>query len=179
MVCEPDDRCRELSNIHPEYLGRMIRDLQEMGLLGPLENFGMGKGKPKKTAFVTEKGAELLRMEYKESVPPGKGGVQHRFLQLQLKNALRNSVVEFMSGDVVQYGPDGAMTVYEIELDPGDDHFLHNINIDLPLFGKIVVVARNPADLRLLKQKAVENLKPEVYEAIEFKTVKEVIDGAS
>lgn len=174
-----EDRCKKLGNIHPEYFGRMVKDLQEWVLLGKLESFGVSKGKPRKSALVTEEGAKYLQIPYKKCIPPGKGGLLHRFIQSYLKNVLPYSTIEFQSGDLVQYQPEGRKIVYEIELNPLDDHFLKNIRVDLSIFDEIVVVARTPADKKSLKEKATQVLEPEIFEVVKFKTVKEVYDEST
>lgn len=171
------ERCQRLGNISYEFYQRLAKDLQEMGLLREFENFGTA-GKPSVTAFATEKGAEMLGKDYKDCVPPGKGGVQHRFLQNLLSKKI-NGVVEFMGGDVVHYNPDGSMTVFEIELGPSDDHFLKNIEVDLGIFGRVVVVSRNIQDLKILKKKAREHFgaDSEILKGVDFKTIQEVLNG--
>jgi hypothetical protein len=170
-----EERRVGLEEIHPELLSRLIRDLQEMGFLGELESYGLGKAKPKKTAFVTEKGAEVLHMPYKHCVPAGKGGVQHRFLQDLLRRHFGTAVKEWMSGDVVRYHKDGSTTVYEIELDDAsNEHFLRNIETDGSLFDRIVVIARSQ-DLRAFKRKAKERISADLLKRVTFKRIAEVL----
>lgn len=167
-------RCESLGNIHPEYFGRIVKDLQEMGLLGEKQYFGFGKGKPSITCFVTEKGAELLGIPYKEAVPPGKGSAAHRFLQKLMADKLKG-VIEYGGADVVAYKPEGV--AYEIELDPSDEHFLKNIERDLSIFPRVVVVARSQKEISALKSKAEDHFSPSTMEDIEFKTIKEVLEN--
>lgn len=167
-------RCESLGNIHPEYFGRIVKDLQEMGLLGGKQFFGFGKGKPSVTCFVTEKGAELLGIPYKDAVPPGKGSAAHRFLQKLISEKLKG-VIEYGGADVVAYKPEGV--AYEIELDPSDEHFLKNIERDLSIFSKVVVVARTQKEISALKRRAEKYFSPSTLEDIEFKTIKEVLEN--
>jgi hypothetical protein len=168
---------REELGVHPELLSRLIEDLQSMGFLGDLESFGVGKAKPRKSAFVSEKGSQILGMPFSQCVPAGRGGVCHRFLQDLLSHHLGSAVKEWQRGDVVRYEDDRSTTCYEIELNPSNDHFLRNIEVDLPLFDLVVVVAKNPRDRSALKKKAEEKLPAEILERVSFMTVKEVLDN--
>jgi hypothetical protein len=155
---------------------RLVKDNQGMGFLGPLQDFGYGRGKPSKTAFVTEKASEVLQMNYEHCIPPGKGSAQHRYLQKLIKEKI-NGTVEFLSGDVVRYTPAGSV-VYEIELLNNDhDHFLKNIEIDLPLFNRIVVVIQSVQDKKKVMKKAQEELDSELFNEgiVQFKTIQEVL----
>jgi hypothetical protein len=173
-----DERFRKCGNLHPEYGMRLVKDNQDMGFLGPLQDFGYGKGKPSKTAFVTEKGAELLKMDYKDCIPPGKGSAQHRYFQKLLKERLQG-ILEYKSADVVEYRSDSTVTAYEVELEPSAEHAIENIKRDLPNFTKIVVVTRNQEDKKAARKNVAEHdIDPDFYD-IEFRTVKEVLNGTS
>jgi len=167
-------RCESLS-LHPEYFGRIVKDLQGMGFLGEKQYFGYGKGKPSATCFVTEKGAGMLGIPYSQTVPPGKGSAAHRFLQNLLAEKLKG-VVEYAGADVVEYRTNGSVA-YEIELDPSDEHFLKNIERDLSTFSMVVVVARSQKDLTALKSRAENWFLEDTLGEVEFKTVKEVLES--
>ncbi len=172
-----EQRQEECGNIHPEYFGRIVRELQSMDLLGELGNFSSGRGKPGKTAFVTEKGAQMLGIPHEKCVPKGRGSasVQHRYLQHILQQSLGNAVVEFQDADVVEYRPEGSLA-YEIEMEVSE-HIIRNIERDLATFGKVVVVARYP-DVGKIKGIIEKALGAGIFDRVEVKTVQAAIKHA-
>lgn len=161
----------EMGNISTELLKKLKLDLYDMGAITESENVGVGKMKPKLVCCVTPKGAELLGMDYPKASPPGKGGLLHKFLQHTLARALPNSVVEH-NADVVQYTNDESIA-YEIEL--SDENLCRNIERDIALFSRVVIVARNEKECKALKAKAEDYFQAYTLNDVEFKTISEVL----
>jgi len=161
--------------IPPESLAKRMSELLGMRLIRPLEDCSTGK-KPFKTTFITEEAARLLGKDYGKCIPPGKGGVNHRWVQHCLKQALENSVIEFQSGDLVQYC-NGLKMVWEIEMNPKEPHVLEQIQRDLANFDRITMVAKSQADLKVLVNSVKKHFGSD--ERISFTTVGEVLKNGT
>lgn len=169
-----EERC-EREGIHPEEMGKEVSRQAEDGLV-VIQSFHLGRGKPRMGAQLTEAGLKFIGA--KENIP-GRGSLQHRYIQYRLKEIFGNSCIESEGADLVVYEP-GRKLAVEIELDAKEDHFLDNIRRNISSgFDRILVLAMTDKDVKHLRKKAGENLDKEMLRKVEFKTIGEVLKNGT
>lgn len=167
---------------------KTVKELIEMGLLES-RKIGFGKrGNLKRYLVLTNKGHRYLGTDSGERGlhgKEGKGGFQHRLIQHMVKEKLdkegHRAVIEGclngkMADLVYVYGQEEIAV--EIELDPGHEHVVDNIRLDLKAgFSRVVVLTREKDKLDSLKARVRKLPRwDSLKDRIDFGLVKDFVD---
>ncbi len=174
------EHAENIGNVGPWSMRRCCEDLTKLSFLEPPITLSLGKpGNPRKYLRISEEGADHLGINFKDHRPPGRGDFEHTLYQNiicdYLKKHGRSGLIEKdFNGkaiDVLEFGKDGKIIAYEIELRP-IEHIVINITKDLAAgCVYVVVVVRNRVEQKKITSLVGGKLPAETLSKVKFNSI--------
>lgn len=187
VVTHPYDSLTErrlrLGGWSPWYMGKIVVELQEAGLIKEPVSLSLGaRGNQKKMIMISEQGARMFGFNYESLQLKGKGSDEHKLLQNMLARKFTSegkiAFVEYTlsgkSADVVLLSDDLNYHSFEIELDVGQ-HLLTNVKRDLESFKTCTIVCRNQEAKTKIKAMVEREIPTGDHDRISFELLKNLL----